>query len=106
MTGVQLELPIPQPRARPAARYVVEVNECGIFASRRGIEFWTTGILSRPIGQRLAWLFMGPGGGLAHLPCAGKEEAEFIHGQLLAHGIHTAHARVRRLAPEKKAAQA
>lgn len=92
MTAVQQELPLP-----PSAQYVVEVNECGIFASTTGVDFWTQHILMRPIGDRIRWQFMSPGGGIAHIPCTGKEEAEFLHGQLVAHGIHKGHAKVKRL---------
>ena len=98
MAAVQLELPLPAPRpkARRAAwDYAVEVNECGIFASRIGIEFWTD-LLRRPLGARLVWLFASPGGGVCQLPCADKEEAGFFCGQLIEHGIHETHARVKR----------
>lgn len=99
VTAAQMELPFaraPKTAARPAS-YVVEINECGIFASRVGVEFWTTQILGRPIGKRLVWLFISPGGGLAQLPCADKEEAEFVYSMLLEHGIHRTHANVKRV---------
>jgi hypothetical protein len=88
------ELPFP-PAASPS--YVVEINECGIFASRIGIDFWTNNILLRPIGNRLVWLSYSPGGGVAQLPCADRQEAEFVCGKLLEHGIDKAHAKVKRL---------
>jgi hypothetical protein len=85
------------PPAPPERRYVVEINEVGIFATRIGVDFWTEHILMRPIADRIHWVGLTPGGGVAQIPCAGKEEAEFFHGKLIEHGIHKNHARVKRI---------
>ena len=89
--------------APPAARYrhVVEVNECGVYASRNGWDWWMENILLRPISDRIDWLSIGPSGGIAQIPCEDKDEAEFVHGYMLAHGIHPKHAKVKRLAARK-----
>lgn len=83
----------------PDVSYAVEVNECGIFASRIGIGFWTEHILKRPIYNRIKWLAITPGGGVAQIPCADKEEAEFLRGYMVEHGIHRNHAKVKRVKP-------
>lgn len=78
-----------------ADSYAVEVNECGIFASRIGMDFWTEQVLSRPIARRIEWLDYSPGGGVAQIPCADKEEAEFVRGYMTGHGIHAKHVKVK-----------
>lgn len=80
------------------SRYVVEVRECGIFASRLGVDWWTANVILRPIADRITWTFIGPGGGVAQIPCADKDEATFIRDHMIEHGIHHTHAKVRRLA--------
>ena len=85
------------PGAGRQARYVVEVNECGIYASRIGWDWWMENILLRPVAGRIDWLSLGPSGGVAQIPCEDKEEAEFVHGYMLAHGIHPKHAKVKRI---------
>ena len=78
------------------SEYVVEVNECGIFASRKGVDWWTENILKRRIGDRIKWLTITPGGGVGQIPCADKEDAEFLYGYMVEHGIHAKHAKVKR----------
>jgi hypothetical protein len=81
------------------ASYVVEVNECGIFASQLGAAWWAANVLARPIAARITWAFMGPGGGVAQIACADKEEATFVRDHMVGHGgIHRTHVKVRRLA--------
>jgi hypothetical protein len=87
------------------AGYAVEVNECGIFATGLGEDWWVTNVLMGPMASRLIFLFIGPGGGLAQIPCSDREEAAFVLGHLISHGIHARHARVRRIAvPGREAA--
>jgi len=81
-----------------ASRYVVEVNECGIFASKVGLDWWTANVLTRPIADRITWTFMGPGGGVAQIPCADRGEAEFVRDHMVGSGIGKTHVKVRRLA--------
>jgi|HubBroStandDraft_3_1064219.scaffolds.fasta_scaffold98306_4 hypothetical protein len=83
--------------------YAVQVNECGIFASRVGFDFWTEQILMRPISRRIKWLALGPSGGLAQIPCEDKEEAEFVRGYMTEHGIRPNHVKVKRIKAEDKA---
>jgi hypothetical protein len=85
---------------RPSAdrfRYVVEINECGIFANGPAAEWWVRNVLMRPIGNRLDWLTVNLGGGIAQLPCEDKEEAEFVRDYMLENGVHRTHAKVKRL---------
>ena len=89
-----------------ASRYVVQVNECGIFASTIGTDWWITNVLMRPIAERIHWVSMSPGGGVAQIPCADKEEAEFVRDHMIGHGIHKAHVKVRRLPAETVTARA
>jgi hypothetical protein len=84
----------------PEVSYAIEVNECGVFASRAGMDFWTDQILARPIARRIRWLKLGPCGGLAQLPCEDKEEAEFVRDYMTQHGILPNHVKVRRLKAE------
>jgi hypothetical protein len=91
---------MPPPPSAPRFRHVVEVNECGIFASRLGWDWWTENVLLRPIANRIDWLGLWPGGGIAHLPCEDKEEAEFVRGYMVAHGVHPKHVKVRRIRRE------
>lgn len=85
------------PDPKPVSGWVVEVNEVGIFASQHGADFWVHHILLRPVGDRIRWQGFCPGGGVAHIPCEDKEEAQFVHSMLLQHGIHKRHAKVKRI---------
>jgi hypothetical protein len=85
------------PDAKPVPGWVVEVNEVGIFATGIGADFWLDHILFRPIGDRIRWQSLCPQGGVAHIPCADKEEAEFVLSMMLQHGMHKGHAKVRRI---------
>jgi hypothetical protein len=79
------------------ASFAVEVNECGIFASRVGMDFWTDQILARPVASRITWLAMSPSGGIAQIPCEDREEAEFVRGYMTGHGILPKHVKVKRV---------
>jgi hypothetical protein len=89
-----------------AVSYAIEVNECGIFASRVGMDFWTDQILARPIARRIKWLKLGPCGGLAQIPCEDREEAEFVRDYMTAHGVLPNHVKVRRVTERRTAVAA
>jgi hypothetical protein len=89
-----------------SATFAIEVNECGIFASRLGMDFWTDQILARPVGRRIKWLKLGPCGGLAQIPCEDKEEAEFVRDYMTAHGISPKHVKVKRVTERRTAVPA
>jgi len=76
-----------------AGRYVVEVDEIGIFATGIGIGWWTENVLKRPIADPITWLALTPCGGVAQIPCADREEARFVRGRMVGHGIHRSHAK-------------
>jgi hypothetical protein len=80
-----------------SAAYVVEVNECGIFATGLGQDWWIHNVVTRPVYDRINWLAMTPCGGLAQIPCADREEAEFVRGHMVSHGIHARHVKVKRV---------
>jgi hypothetical protein len=90
--STQVQLPFPLTTA-----WAVEVNECGIFASTVGMDFWFEQILARPVGNRIRWLSMCPSGGVGQIPCEDREEAEFVRDYMVAHGIHAKHVKVKRL---------
>jgi hypothetical protein len=102
VTAALTQIPLFPLPVKPSSsvRYVVEVNECGIFATTRGMDFWIEQILLRPIGQRIDWLFIGPQGGQAQIPCEDKEEAEFARDYMIEHGIHHGHVKVKRIKQE------
>lgn len=79
--------------------FAVEVNECGIFATGLGRDWWLANVITRPIGDRIRWLFIGPGGGVAQIGCRDREEAEFVRDHMVASGIHRTHVKVRRVRP-------
>ena len=79
------------------ASYVVEVNECAIFASTLGSQWWTTNVLMRPIAARINWAATGPAGGIARISCADREEAQFIRDHMVSNGIHAKHVTVKRV---------
>jgi hypothetical protein len=84
----------------PEVSYAVEVDECGIYATQIGAGFWTEQVLLRPIGNRIKWLAASPMGGLAQIPCADKEEAEFVRDYMTGHGVHRNHVKVKRVKAE------
>lgn len=85
------------PPALAKRKYVVEVNEVGIFASGLGKEWWAENVLMRPIADRIHWVGLTPGGGVAQIPCADKEEAQFIRDHMIEHGISDKHVKVKLL---------
>jgi len=73
----------------------VFVNECGIFASRIGIDRWTDFTMRSP--SRLTCLWTGPGGGEWHVMCGTKQDATGTRDLFLEVGFHRAHLKVARL---------
>jgi hypothetical protein len=89
---------IPTP-APPTTRFVVEVNEVGIFATRIGTDWWTT-FLQRFDGTgRVTWTGLCPQGGIARVACDDHEHASWLRGHMVEHGgLHRNHVKVKKLA--------
>lgn len=79
-------------------RYVVEVNDCLINATGHGREWWALYQIRHANSGRIVWVDMSVGGGLAHIPCDDREDAEEVREMLLGHGIHAKAAKVKKLA--------
>jgi hypothetical protein len=83
---------------KPAPRYVVEVNEVGIFATRIGTDWWTSFLLRYTGTDRITWTGMCPQGGIAHVACDDREHAEWLRDHMTGHGgLHVRHVKVKKL---------
>jgi hypothetical protein len=83
----------------------VWVNECGIFAHGPGADRWAM-FWVRANPARIATLEASIGGGIHHVACASKEDAEQLRDSMVEMGIHPKFVKVQRLAAAKKAAEA
>ena len=83
----------------------VWVNECGIFASRIGLDRWLD-FQARARPERLTMLWLGPGGGEWHVMCGSKADATEARDLFVEVGFHRGHLKVARLsACQKKVAE-
>lgn len=88
--------------ATEATDWGVHVNECAAFATRTGADWWalfwsrhaTTGRLT-DLGQSIA-------GGLWHVACDTKEDAESLREHMVTQGVPASAVAVRRLAKCKR----
>jgi hypothetical protein len=78
-------------------RHVVEVNDCLIVATGQGREWWATYQIRHANTGRIVWVDMTIGGGLAHIPCDDREDADEVRAMLLDHGIHPKAAKIKKL---------
>ncbi|MFB4306937.1 hypothetical protein [Actinomadura sp. GTD37] len=81
--------------------WVVEVDEIflnSIGGQDRDAMAWWALHSGRPgIAARTIYLFIAPPGALLYLTCTDREEAEFIAGVLVGHGLHPKGVTVRQL---------
>jgi len=79
-------------------RYVIEVNELGIFSSRIGGDWWAA-FLARYDGTgRIEWTDLTPQGGTATVACDDREHADWLRGHMVEHGgLHSRHLKVKTL---------
>jgi hypothetical protein len=82
----------PTPGGEALIEWVVEVNEILLTSTgaqdRRGMEWWAI-YSGRPgIAARTIYLAIMPPGALLYIRCDDQEQAEFVHGALLLHGLH------------------
>lgn len=87
--------------ASDADDWGVWVNECGIFASRIGLDRWLD-FQARAKPERLIALWMGPGGGEWHLMCGSRADATEARQLFTEVGFHATHVKVARLSACRK----
>lgn len=63
--------------------YYVEVNECAVFATQRGADFWLTHYPRFQASGKLETVKIGPMGSIVRISCADQEEAEFMRGHMV-----------------------
>jgi hypothetical protein len=86
-------------------RYVVEVNDCGVQASRHGLRFWANFQCSPGGVKRITWIALTPGGGTAHIACDDREEAAFVRDYMVqCGGLHAKHVKVRKITDRRAVA--
>lgn len=83
--------------AMTAATYVVEVNECRVFATTSGAHWWTLFRLRfDPIG-RITDTVVSLGGNLCEVACEDRAEADWLAEHMVRNGLPASAIRVRRL---------
>jgi hypothetical protein len=79
-------------------RYVVEVNDASVNANGHGRAWWADFQCSTGGIQRITWVAMTPGGGLAHIRCEDREEAVFVRDYMVqSGGLHPKTVKVKKL---------
>lgn len=64
--------------------YVVEVNECRVFATQLGEQWWHTFVGAH--SKRLVRVVMSVAGDLVHVSCDGKEHAVWLARHMISQG--------------------
>lgn len=106
MTATQDALfEIPEPAPTTSDDWGVWVNECGIFAHGPGSDCWAM-FWVRANPDRITCLETSIGGGIHHVACASKEDAEELRDSMTEMGIHPKFVKVQRLTAAKKTAEA
>jgi hypothetical protein len=70
-----------------AQQWGVRVNETGIFATGQGSEWWVTALAPWEASGRAVCLGLCPQGGAWFLPAADKDEAAWMRGHIISHGV-------------------
>ncbi len=65
-------------------RYVVEVNECRIFATKMGEPWWHD--FSRAQEERIVRVVMSVAGDLVHVDCDDKPHATWLRDHMVRYG--------------------
>lgn len=82
----------------------VFVNECGVLAVGGAPATWWVHFWARSCPGRITALVLSVAGGHHHVACDSKEDAEFLHGHMIAQGIAASHVAVRQLSVAKATA--
>lgn len=106
MTAAQDALfAIPKPAPPTPNDWGVWVNECGIFTHGPGADHWAM-FWVRANPARITTLETSIGGGIHHVACDSKEDAEELCDAMIEMGMHSRFLKVQRLAAAKKTAEA
>lgn len=97
MSAVQLELFKAKPPKPPADDWGVVVNECRVFATTQGGEWWLPFLLRFEPTGRMTCLMMSIAGGLWHVACGTREDAESLAGLMASNGVPKSAVCVKRL---------
>lgn len=85
-------------RTSASPRYVVEVNDCLIMHTRQGSDWWANYQFRYGDTDRIVWVELMAGGGIAHLPCDDREDAEQVKAMFVeTGGIHPGAVKVKRV---------
>lgn len=92
---------------QPAANdWGVVVNECRVFATAKGGEWWLPFLLRFEGTPRMTCLTMSIAGGLWHVACDNREDAQSLAALMTENGVPKSAVTVKRLAQCKQAADA
>jgi hypothetical protein len=65
----------------------MEVNEVMVFATGRGVDWWTTFLLAHRHGNRITEVKVTLGGALCHVECDSREHATALAATMVEHGL-------------------
>ena len=68
-------------------RHVVEVNEVMVFATGRGVDWWTTFLLVHRTTSRISDVAVTPGGAVCHVACDSREHATWLATTMVEHWL-------------------
>ena len=83
---------------KPTTSFVVEVNECQVFATTSGAGWWIKFREVHDRTGRIADRVISLGGNLCHVACDDKDHATWLAGVMVTdHGLPGSSVRVRRV---------
>lgn len=73
----------------------VEVNECRVFATQMGVDWWLLFRHAHTNSGRITTITPSPAGELCSIACDSAEDAQWLADQMLAHGLPKSAVKIR-----------